>query len=214
MKFYYSVKSSFDCFSKVSLSQTYSSSRVMHLSTCYDFKNYIVEEIYLLFCNNSLITISPYSLLCKRWSQIANTLLSLINSSVRAACNTVSDVLSRPMHSSSWMSGWRFLNCLCQSLTCGNLSMHSTYTCVTWLWSQWSYFLHKSGSHYEFLSEHVFKRSCHFNSIYSLNGTEIPVAPSASPHPPKLKNTFSRKLKGLINTTLTNYIKILSTNTF
>ena len=67
----------------------------MHLSTCKDFKNSIVEKLFLLFCNSSLLIISAYSNLCKPWSQITNTLLSTIKSYARTASNTVSDVLVR-----------------------------------------------------------------------------------------------------------------------
>jgi len=135
MKFCYSVKSSSFFSVKFRYITTNSPSRVMYLSACYGIKNSIVEKIFSLFCKNSLLIISPYSLLCNRWSQIANTVLSV----------------------------WRFLNFLCHSRKCGNISKPSTYTFVTWLWLELRQTLHKTGPQYEILLHHIFEVKLSFS---------------------------------------------------
>ena len=85
MKFCYSVKSSSYVSVKIRCITTYSPSSVIHLSTCYAFKNYVVQEISLLFCNNSLITISP--LLIFVLAVIANCKNSVVhNKFLRSYC--------------------------------------------------------------------------------------------------------------------------------
>ena len=92
-----------------------------------------------MLCSNSLITISPCSSLYKMWWQIVNILLSKIHSSFRAVLSTVSNVLGRPMLSSSWLSDRRFSTFPCQTLTCGDLSTTSTYIFLTCRWIQLKY---------------------------------------------------------------------------